>query len=1006
MKKLFFLIFFGFVALINAQSTFPVNGIQDDRNTLYAFTNVTVYKDYQTKISNATLLVKDGKVVSVSTSNSIPKEAVQIDLTGRTIYPSFIELSSNYGIALKEKKEDYSGERPVSLSRKKGAYHWNQAIRPEIDASEYFEADKKSAKDLRNAGFGSVLTHVRNGVSRGSGTYVLLGEDKENELILSNRTSNHFSFDKGTSIQDYPSSRMGCIALLRQSYLDAMWLAEQQDTKELNLSYEAWIRNLALPAFFEVKDKLDLLRADKIGDEFGVQYLIRTKGDEYQNVDAIVATNAKLIVPLNFPKPIKMENPMESDRISLKKLKHWELAPSNPSILKSKGIQFSLSSDGMKDKGMFLKNLRKAVERGLAKEEALKALTYVPASFINMNNEIGALKKGMIANFIITDGDLFEEKTVIMENWVKGKRYMIKSEMPYEVGTKWKMQVNDKSYDLLIGTSLSKPDVKLIAVKESKSDTIKVKVTMRSTGMFSLAYSLDSIDFILNELSGGKSDQNMYGTGYGSNGSIHTWRASKTGLWNPKDENKAVKKEEDNRLGEITFPFRSYGYTNETKPRSEELVFRNATVWTNESEGILKNTDVYIKDGKIKAIGSKLSYPGVKEIDATGMHLTCGIVDEHSHIAASKGVNEGTQASSAEVRIGDVINSEDINIYRQLSGGVTTAQILHGSANPVGGQSGLIKLRWGQTPEKMLISDAVGFIKFALGENVKQSNWGDEYRNRFPQTRMGVEQLYYDLFTRAKRYEAEWGTYNGLKKKDKQKTTAPRRDLEMDALVEILNKKRFVSCHSYQQGEINMLMHVADSMGFVLNTFTHILEGYKVADKMKKHGAGGSTFSDWWAYKFEVNDAIPYNAAIMHRMGIVTALNSDDAEMGRRLNQEAAKAIKYGGVSEEEAWKMVTLNPAKLLHLDERMGSVKIGKDADLVLWTDNPLSIYAQVKKTYVDGKCLYDHERSLKTSEELVKERQRLINKMKAAIAAGEKPEMPKEKKQRLYHCDSMGE
>jgi hypothetical protein len=240
--------------------------------------------------------------------------------------------------------------------------------------------------------------------------------------------------------------------------------------------------------------------------------------------------------------------------------------------------------------------------------------------------------------------------------------------------------------------------------------------------------------------------------------------------------------------------------------------------------------------------------------------LPCGIIDEHSHIAISKGVNEGGQSISAEVSIADVVRNDDINIYRQLSGGVTAAQLLHGSANAIGGQSGLIKLKWGYSPEEMLIDSTDGFIKFALGENVKQSNWGDQNSIRYPQTRMGVEQIFYDAFIRAKEYKKAWEAYYSSTERQQGKVDPPRRDLELDVLCEILDKKRFISCHSYQQGEINMLMHVGDSMGFTVNTFTHILEGYKVADKMKTHGAGASTFADWWAYKMEVNEAIPYNA--------------------------------------------------------------------------------------------------------------------------------------------------
>ena len=306
----------------------------------------------------------------------------------------------------------------------------------------------------------------------------------------------------------------------------------------------------------------------------------------------------------------------------------------------------------------------------------------------------------------------------------------------------------------------------------------------------------------------------------------------------------------------------------------------------------------------------------------------------------------------------------------------------------------------------MKVKNAPGFIKFALGENVKQSNWGSYNTIRFPQTRMGVEQVFYDAFINAQEYEKKWAVYNELPKKKKQEASAPRRDLQTEAILEILNAQRFVTCHSYVQSEINMLMHVADSMKFRLNTFTHILEGYKVADKMKAHGAGGSTFSDWWAYKFEVNDAIPHNASLLNQMGIVTAINSDDAEMGRRLNQEAAKGIKYGGMTEEEALKMVTLNPAILLHVDERMGSIKVGKDADLVIWSDNPLSIYAKAEQTIIDGIVYYDWERDLKMRKEIQQERLRIITKMIEEKNGGAETQKAFKKKSQVHVCGTLSD
>jgi imidazolonepropionase-like amidohydrolase len=483
------------------------------------------------------------------------------------------------------------------------------------------------------------------------------------------------------------------------------------------------------------------------------------------------------------------------------------------------------------------------------------------------------------------------------------------------------------------------------------------------------------------------SAENISGTATLVDGATTTIKLNKN--TSTKDEkSKAEKKSKTPKLLPVSYPNGAYGF--EELPKAETILFKNATVWTNESEGILQNTDVLVKDGRISKIGVDLKNSKATTIDASGKHLTAGIVDEHSHIAAAS-INESGQNSSAEVSIEDVIDADDVDIYRNLAGGVTTIQILHGSANPIGGRSAILKLKWGDSAEHLIYKNTPKFIKFALGENVKQSNWGSY--NRFPQTRMGVEQLYIDYFTRAK-------TYDALKKSGKPY----RKDTEMEVLAEILNKERFISCHSYIQSEINMLMKVAEKFNFNINTFTHILEGYKVADKMKAHGVGASTFSDWWAYKYEVNDAIPYNAAILNTMGVVTAINSDDAEMSRRLNQEAAKAVKYGGTSEEEAWKMVTLNPAKLLHIDDKVGSIKVGKDADLVLWSDHPLSVYSKAEKTLIEGVTYFDIQRDSKLRASIQNERNELILMMLKEKNKGMKTQPIKKKDKQLLHCDSI--
>lgn len=998
-KIIALLLVFGLISSSYAQEGFPVNGPkQNETDITYAFTGVTLWVDYQTKVEQATLLVRNGRVLGYGVKIHIPAGSVVYPMAGKTIYPSFIELNSDYGMPEEKKAErDFF---PQLESKKEGAYYWNESIQPERNASYYFKADEKKAGQYRSAGFGAVVSHVNDGIARGTGTLVSTGTDRNQAVMIASTVSSHFSFQKGSSNQTYPSSLMGSIALLKQSFLDAAWYKSAPVKDQVNLSLEAYNAQQELPHFFHTRDLLEILRADLVGDEYDYPFIMIGNGDEYQRIDALKATKAPVVVPVNFPKAYDVEDPYDAFNVSLKDMKHWELAPYNLKALQDHQIPFAVTTKGLEEPTSLIGNLKTAVKKGLTPENAIKALTYTPAQLIGQDHQIGALKSGYIANFIIVDGDLFGDGK-LLQNWVQGKGYELANNTLDALAGKYELKIGRETHQLKITSEGGKVSGK-IAVNDSVNIDLSLSVDLP---LISFNFKAEGSEEA-QRFSGHIDGDSWSGKGQKEDGVWIKWSATKTGDLDAKEKDKEERKETVlDWKASMFYPFEAYGWKE--KPQQENTVFRNATVWTNEAEGVLTEADVWIKDGKIKAVGVDLKVDGdAKEFDAKGLHITSGIIDEHSHIAISRGVNEGGQNNSAEVSISDVVNSEDVNIYRQLSGGVTAAHLLHGSANPIGGHSALIKLRWGGTPEEMKIKNTPGFIKFALGENVKQSNWGQFNTVRYPQTRMGVEQVYYDAFMNAKKYEQAWKDYNALSKKEKATTNPPRKDLEMETMVQILNSQRFVSCHSYVQSEINMLMNVADSMGFTLNTFTHILEGYKLADKMKAHGAGGSTFSDWWAYKFEVNDAIPYNAAIMHRMGVVTAINSDDAEMARRLNQEAAKIVKYGGVSEEEAWKMVTLNPAKLLHLDNRMGSLKPGKDADIVVWTNNPLSIYAKAQKTYVDGRCYFDLSQDILTRNELAKERNRLIQAMIAAKNGGAPTQKGRRRRHHLYHCDDLGE
>ena len=992
-EKFFFLTAYLMACIfsVHAQETFPVNGVADPREKIYAFIHATIVKDGQTTLTDATLLIKDGKITGIGNNVSVPANAVTINCTGKYIYPSFIDIYSDYGVAIPQRQAtgfNFYGGPTQFNSNTKGAYGWNQAIKPETDASKIFVTDDSKAKPLREIGFGTVLTHQKDGIARGTGTVVTLANRKENLVIIKEKASAHYSMSKGISVQSYPSSMMGVIALLRQTYLDAQWYKSQPDHEGVNLSLQAWNDNQNLPQIFEANDKWNDLRANRIGNEFGVHYIIKGGGNEYQRINEIKAINTSFILPLNYPQAMDVEDPNEARFVSLGDMKHWELAPTNPAAFEKANINFCLTTSDLRDIKQFLPNLRKALENGLTESKAFEALTKTPAELLHIYDKVGSLDAGKLANFLITTGPVFNEKTSILENWIQGEKYEVKNEEWNSIRGIYNLVINEPNGPLnytldvqsnnaanIVGKDTINTkfeyDGKLVTLSFSPAAVNRKKQQPDSTsnhgGQAGRRKEPGAKTGAYFRLSGVVSDGIWNGNGEDSSGNRITWTAAFVKAGSAAVD--SAKKKPPVMVGKVLYPFDGYGW--EELPKAENFLIKNATVWTNENEGKLENTDVLVKNGKIAQVGKNLSDAGVVIIDGTGKHLTPGIIDEHSHIAAMS-INEGAQSVTSEVRIGDNLNPEDISIYRELSGGVTSAHILHGSANTIGGQTQLIKLRWGVDDEGLKFKNWDPFIKFALGENVKRTT--SSANNRFPDTRMGVEEVLMDGFQRAKDYENEMKAF----KSGKPGATPVRRDLELDALVQIMNKQMFITCHSYVQSEITALMRVAEKFGFRVNTFTHVLEGYKVADKIKAHGANVSTFSDWWAYKVEVQDAIAYNATIMQRVGLNVCINSDDAEMARRLNQEAAKSVKYGGMSEEDALKMVTLNPAKALHVDDRVGSIRVGKDADLVLWSDHPLSIYAKPIKTIVDGIVYYDMGRDSAMRKRIIEERNRLTQKM----------------------------
>jgi imidazolonepropionase-like amidohydrolase len=983
----------------------PTIALHEKTPNVVALTHARITVAPGRTLEDATLVIRNGRVEAVGPQVSVPPDAVVYDLRGRTVTPGWIDA---YAPSLLQ-RDAFRDWKPT---------HWNARVMPERSVAERPLLDAEQVKKYRSVGFTAALVAPSDGVFRGQSALVLLRDGEAHESLLVRDVAQQLAFEYLTRFPQrpeefqqirYPTSLMGSIALIRQTFYDAQWYAQALAVAERNpqaprpqnapaLAALAAVLQKRQPVIFEVSDEWNFLRAARIVQELGLRAIIKGSGTEYRRLDLIRATGLPVIVPVAFPEPPAVEDPAVALNVSLRDLMHWDLAPDNPRRLADAGVTFALTAHGLRRIEDFREALHRAIRRGLPKDRALAALTTVPAQLLGVADRLGTLEPGKIANFLITDGDPLDPKTAIHEVWVEGQRYAVKPPPEAEPRGEWRLEV-------------SRGDTKITRtlVVRGTPDQLQAEVRHddQKTPARRATYVLDRLVLVLPgealgdkglvQMTGVVLGDRMNGTGFGPDGTAFTWQATRTAPYKPEEEKSgpaetpAGKKPEEESVEDqpatatVVYPFEAYGRPEPVPPQPTYVLVKNATIWTVGPQGTLKNADLLVERGKIKAVGPNLTAPpGAVVIDGTGKHVTPGLIDAHSHTAIAGGVNEFGKTITSEVRIRDVIDPDDINIYRELAGGLTTAHLLHGSANPIGGQSQVIKLRWGGDPETLVFQEAPPTIKFALGENVKQSNLPTP-STRYPQSRMGVEQIIRDRFKAALDYKRAWEAYQ--KARDKSRLVPPRRDLELEALVEILEGKRFVHAHSYRQDEILMLIRLAEDIGFRVQCFQHILEGYKVAEALARHGAGASSFSDWWAYKIEVYDAIPFNGALMWSQGVVVSFNSDSDELARRLNWEAAKAVKYGGVPEEEALKFVTLNPAKQLRIDRWVGSLEPGKDADFVIWSGHPFAPDTYAEQTWIDGRKYFDRAEDLKAREAVRQLRAQLIEK--ALKARRERPD-----------------
>ncbi|MBL98253.1 MAG: amidohydrolase [Rhodopirellula sp.] len=960
----------------------PVEGLQDNTPSTTVLRGGRIVVSAEQIIENGDVIIQDNLIRKVGENQRIPAGAKIIELDGRTVYAGFIDAYSPSNV-----------DRTPAFN---GAPYWNDTITPQLSVADVYQSDSGVNSQFRSQGITARVVAPSNGIIRGTGSLVATGTGENDTAILKADVFQHFrlTVPQGRGRDQYPNSPMGAVAIARQSMMDAAWYAKAWEAHQSNpgnkrperndaLAAMAPLLNASQTAVFITSDEQYFLRADRFAKQFGLEALIVGSGYEYQRLNHVVATQRSIILPVDFPQAPNVGSIESARAASLESMMHWDLAPENPGRLARAGVKIALTSYGLKDKNDFLKNVRRSIQRGLTEQAALASLTTVPAELVGMGHILGKVEKNYLANLVVVSGNLFEESSKIDEVWVAGERFEFSPTPLLSLNGSWSLEGDLEGTQLTLELNGDGPGLDgsiHIHSEQEKTSVALTKASIRDTRLSAVLPGVKfekegAIRFTLTFLD--TEAQHGVGEWAATDGSTGKFTAKLMSAEKPKgDVEKPMEDKPKTAVAasfDVNYPLGAYGRS--TSPsQAGLLLLTNATIWTSGPDGTLENASMLIDRGKIVAVGQELKAPrGATIVDLAGRHITAGIIDAHSHMGTDGGVNESAQAITAEVRIGDFINARDKTIYRQLAGGVTTSNILHGSANPIGGQNQVIKLRWGAIGEDLKFEDAPLGIKFALGENVKQSNWGDEYTTRYPQTRMGVEQIIRDAFLRARQYKKDWTQWNATKR-----GVPPRYDYELEAIVEILDHQRWIHCHSYRQDEILALLRTLEEFNVTIGTLQHILEGYKVAPEMAAHGAMGSTFADWWAYKYEVIDAIPYNGKLMHKAGVVVSFNSDDRELGRHLNHEAAKAVKYGGVEPDEALKFVTLNPAKQLRIDQFVGSLEAGKHADFVIWSGDPLSVFSRCEQTWIDGRKYFDRQEDIASRSTLQQRRNTLIQKI----------------------------
>ena len=929
--------------------------------TPVALTGATVIPAPGEVLENATVIIDAGRIVKVGIGLSIPPEAEVLDMAGLWVYPGFIDAATHVGISekvpdaatlarlLDKEQETRQGPRTsMQLANRNGVW-------PHLSVSDLYTPDKKKLEAYRKSGFTTALITPHPSIFGGQGALVQLSDAPMRQTILEDGLTQIIALSGVSESPShykyaYPSSRMGVTAQIRQTFLDAEWYLKQSDLAARNpkqamrpptdpvLETMGLLLDGEQALLIVANDADEIHHALDLAKELDQRLIILGGTEAWKVTDRLLDSGTAVIASLDWKKKPELapkakeesedeakeeteeeveETPVESketeivpalaltrswekkweddffEPLSLRreKIRLWEEQVNNVRVLLEAGVPVALSGAGTSPDKLLTK-LRDALELELSPDQMLAVLTTNPADIFGMQEQVGTISPGALANLTVTTQPLEKKKAKVRYVFIDGERFDIDAGKAED--KKEKDKKNNKDEDKNEGDTDS----------DAENDDADV-----------------SDDVTVEE---------------------------------KKDDDAAEEEKKEDKEPEDIHPWLTESEADRKPPLLTDgnVMLRNATVLT-VTNGTLENTDVLVKDGTIKKIGQDLKLPkNTMEIDLQGYWLMPGIVDPHGHLAG-RTLNEGTQSVTPEVQMADVINHQDVRIQRALAGGATTMHLMHGSANTIGGQNVVIKLKYGKSPAEMTDSRGPRLVKFALGENVTWKNWDGPIK-RFPSSRMGVESVFRQSFNDALEYQSTWDNF---KKNGRNATQVPRHDLRLEALNDIIAGDIWVHSHGYRSDELLRLLAVAEDYGFRIACLQHVLEGYRILPEMLRHGVSGSTFADFWAYKVEAYQAIPHNATMMMRAGIVSSINSDSADVIRRLNTEAAKSMRFGGLSSNEALRLITINPAIQLGLDEYVGSIEVGKDADFAVYTRHPLDTFSRNVLTLIDGEVYFQH-------------------------------------------------